>query len=414
MSVVLVPVASPLHDPKAVKAVWSKYLSLLKDVVDSVHEPLITKVEELKGLPEANAYVVAVLTGGSEELILELFRRFRKPLALVAHETQNSLAATLEVASEVRYEGGVAEVFLLREGIDAELSPFIRACKAVGELVGSKVLLIGESSPWLVYSVRHTQSLTNLLNLNLVKVGIDELIKLYEGADGNEALRIAEGVINESLGIEGISKDDVIKATKLYLALKELMNSLEVKLMSIRCFDLLKYGVTACLGLSLLNNEGYVAACEGDLPTLITMAVLKYLSNEPVFMGNIDWLSNNELLIAHCTVPTKLVKSFKLKTHFESGISVGIEGYLRRGEVVTIAKLDVIKGVLRVTEGVVENEGPVSPYVCRTQYLIRLGEGARKLIEEPLGNHYALVRGSLRRELSYVAKLLNLRFELIK
>ncbi len=55
-------------------------------------------------------------------------------------------------------------------------------------------------------------------------------------------------------------------------------------------------------------------------------------------MSNIGWLGNNRLIISHLTIPTKLVKSFKLKTFFESGINGGIEDYLRRDEVVTIAK----------------------------------------------------------------------------
>jgi len=413
LSVLLVPVASPLHDPEAVGRVWGRYLGLLRGVVDGVIDSLITKPEDVRGVPKADAYVVAVLTGGSEGLILELHRRFGVPMALVAHETQNSLAASLEASAGVGFEGGYAEVFLLTNELPKELLPFIKACKAVSRVRGSKVLLVGDPSPWLIYSSRQLGAAEELLKVSITKVGIDELIKYLSRVSEGEVLSIAKSVINSSLGLEGVGKDDVVKASRLYVAIKSLMNYLGTELMSIRCFDLLKYGVTACLALSLLNSEGYVAACEGDLPALMTMALMRYLSGEAVFMGNIDWVRGDEVLIAHCTAPTKLLKGYRLRTHFESGISVGIEGYLRRGEVVTIARLDLIRGVLRVGTGEVINESPVSPYVCRTQYLIKLMGNAEALIKDSIGNHYVITKGSLLKELKYVAKILNLKYEVI-
>ena len=50
------------------------------------------------------------------------------------------------------------------------------------------------------------------------------------------------------------------------------------------CFDLeavRKMGWTPCISLTLLNQRGLPAACEGDLQALFSMYVLSKLSGKP-------------------------------------------------------------------------------------------------------------------------------------
>ncbi|OYT50970.1 MAG: hypothetical protein B6U73_02850 [Desulfurococcales archaeon ex4484_204] len=407
--VIYVPIASPIHDPDAVRAVNDSIKGSIKDLIHGEQgvTTTVSGVREL-GVEGVAAYVAPVLTGGTEHLVLELARK-GAPVAVVAHRGQNSLAASLEAISRIRYEGLPAHLLMFGDrGFRESLEVFLRASRAYSGVRGSRVVLVGEPSPWLIYSNEQLGALRKLLNLKFVRVGVDEVV--------NDAARVSEGEVGEALrrfrgaDMVGVGVEDVARAVKVYVALRRVLNRAGARVLTIRCFDMLDYGLTACLALSMLNDEGFTAGCEGDVPSAVTMALLSGVSSRPSFMGNIAWVEGGEVLVAHCTVATKLVANYRLRTHFESGLGVGVEGSLPKGSTVTMARLDALRGVIRAGVGEVVNEGPVTRDACRTQVLVRL-KGGLKLVENPMGNHYVITPGDYRRELEVLAGLLNLGYE---
>lgn len=122
----------------------------------------------------------------------------------------------------------------------------------------------------------------------------------------------------------------------------------DLNAVTVRCFDLLPLNVTCCLSLSKLNDEMITAGCEGDIHAAITMMLLSQITRRPTFMANpIDYdVATNSLLIAHCTIARDLCSSDVLRTHFESGKSVAVQGILNEGlsDVWTLARYDVGTG----------------------------------------------------------------------
>ena len=153
------------------------------------------------------------------------------------------------------------------------------------------------------------------------------------------------------------------------------------------------YKNTGCLGLSLLNDEGIIAGCEGDIPAFISMVILHYLTDEPVFMANsssID-LNKNEIILAHCTLPLNMPDRFYLKTHFESGLGVGIKGEIREGKV-TIFKLSGDGKKYFVSGGeIIENLNKEN--LCRTQIRLRMNEDVKYFLQDSIGNHHLVCKG---------------------
>ncbi|MCD6084767.1 MAG: hypothetical protein J7J20_04420, partial [Desulfurococcales archaeon] len=162
MRFLLVPIASKLHGHRAINDVLLKYHRVFNGVVTDV----VGKVDNVSGVRELPqdvvAYVVAVLTGGTEQLITELSRR-NVPTAVVAHSTHNSLAATIEALPLLKREGRPVALFMLKNGVSKEVGVFLRAALAYRVLKGSKVVLVGDPSPWLVYSSRQLDALRKLL-----------------------------------------------------------------------------------------------------------------------------------------------------------------------------------------------------------------------------------------------------------
>ncbi len=421
----LAALASPLHNPEAVKSVINEYLSILKGLEPefrvSWDESIITDVggvkdfvkNVVKSVSDVPAVMAAVLTGGSEELIVELIGYLgpEYPVAVVPHKSMNSMAAAIEGLSRLRAEGfRSAYLIPLRKSAVGELKSFLRASAVKHRLRGFKLLCVGEPSPWLVHSSISGESLSLDLGVITVRVGLNEVLREFNSIGMDDI----KGLISrfETVEREGIELGGLRRSLRLYVALKKVLTSRGGDALTIRCFDLITHGLTACLPLSMLNDEGIIAGCEGDVPAAITMAVLSMVSGKPSFMGNIAWVNESEgtILLTHCTAPTKPFKSFRLRTHYETGKGVAVEASPREGCEVTIARLDGRFKVLRAASGVIINSSPVIIEGCRTQLLIKVGNPSL-VINEAVGNHYAVTQGNWVGELRVLANLIGYRFE---
>ena len=98
------------------------------------------------------------------------------------------------------------------------------------------------------------------------------------------------------------------------------------------------------------------------------------------------WMANpaqldparNMLWLAHCTVPRSLVESYRLRSHFESGLGVGIQGALPAGPVTLLRiggkKMDrpghfVEPTIVKANEGmVITREETFAPILYLFEY----------------------------------------------
>jgi len=415
----LAAVASPLHRESAVREVVEEIAETLnrecgprfKIVWDGrVVTDACGAREFAERVAKASppAAVVAVATGGSESLIVEIAGLLGTgyPILVAAHKRMNSLAAAVEAYSRLRAEGFRAvDVVLTGTASGSGALPTLRAAAARNALKGMKLLILGGYSEWLVHSAVSGESLMLDMGVIAERVPLDELLKTFESVGCDDVAHL----LKRFEGVErvGVSEEALVRALRLYVALKKLLNARKADAVTVRCFDLLPHGLTACLPLSMLNDEGIVAACEGDVPAALTMALLKEVSGEPAFMGNVAWVSSVDgtALLTHCTAPTKpFLGGFRLRTHYESGVGVAVEALPAGGEEVTIARLDGRLKTIVAGVGEVVNRGPITGEACRTQILVRL-ERPLTLIKAGVGNHYALVRGSWLEELKRFARM---------
>ena len=153
-------------------------------------------------------------------------------------------------------------------------------------------------------------------------------------------------------------------------------------------------GNTGCLALASFNADGIPAACEGDVPALLSMMIAQALTGCTGFQANPSRIDaeTGKMLFAHCTVPFNMVKDWQYDTHFESGIGVGIHGELPEGPV-TVFKVD---GKLE-RHFAAEGELLYNQYednLCRTQVVLQLRpEDARYFLTDSIGNHHIILPG---------------------
>ena len=230
--------------------------------------------------------------------------------------------------------------------------------------------VVGFPSDWLVSSLVDYKQVLERMNCELVDIPIEEVTSLGEVDPGMKG------------------------AEAIYERLKEIVSRYDLQGVTLRCFDLLTtVKNTGCIALSKLNDEGIPAACEGDIPTLLTMMVCKRLTGELCFQVNPARIhADGEMLFAHCTLPLGMTEKHEYTTHFESGIGVAIHGELPSGAY-TLVKLS--GDLKRMLAADVELERcQYEENLCRTQVWIKATpELAQYFLTDPIHNHHVLIKG---------------------
>ena len=381
---------SELHDVHAVSTATQEFL-------DSLHIDYDFKEDNYTEYGQCALDLIFVRTGGTEgifrRLLPQLQRQSKAPVYLLTSGKSNSLAASCEILSFLRQQGIAGEILhgsadYLRHRI--ELLAHIG--EAMRQLDGLRLGVIGKPSDWLISSTADYEAVKKLLKIDIIDIPMQELLDMIKETPLEEVqtsdIKHQTSKVKEALPV----------AEQIYRALKKLVEKHDLQGLTIRCFDLLTaVHNTGCIALARLNSEGIVAGCEGDIPTLLSMVLANAVTGVSGFQANPAHINpeTGEMLFAHCTIPFNMVERYELDTHFESGIGVGIRGYMKNGAV-SIFK---VSGNLKrhfVAEGrLLRSEG--KPNLCRTQQIIQLNrpEQARYFLTEPIGNHHVIIPGEV-------------------
>ncbi|KYK34455.1 MAG: hypothetical protein AYK19_12000 [Theionarchaea archaeon DG-70-1] len=364
----LYPVVAPLHDKEKVEKVIQTYRTKLKC-------ELVLKV------PRDGVVLVLVCTGGTERLVLEA-ARINPNVILLAHKEQNSLPAALEALAALKTMGIPSRIiFGLDDASLAELEAAIKIFEVAETLRNTRIGIFGFPSPWLINLPDFSRA-ENLFGVRFVHIDLSHVVKEVSQVTSVESL--------EADMVE-CTKEDLEKALTLFHAIKNVAEREKLQALGIKCFDLIELmNTTGCLAVSLLNDAGTTAGCEADIPATLTMYILQLLTGNPTFMGNLCSVSEDKVLLAHCTIATSLVETFVFNTHFESGTGVSIQGTFSKGPA-TLAKLDAAFQKMVLAEGEI-TESVTLPELCRTQVTLNL-TNAKELLKKSLGNHLVLSPG---------------------
>ena len=316
--------------------------------------------------------VFLVLTGGSETYFKECHKEHKPPYFIMPTGERNSLAASLEIASYLKREG-LPFCLLYGKSQTKALSEAVSVYRVYNALSGARLGVIGGSSSWLIAYDRHYMPDADLLSAFEKKTR---------------------------------RKDELRDALYVYGALKNLRETKHLDAITMKCFDLISSRqVSACLAFALLNGEGIVAGCEGDIPSAISMMIMNSLSEEGAFMANPAYMdeNGNEAIYAHCTVPVSMLSSYSLATHFESGLSFALRGQLKKLPVTAIKVSPDLDDIRSIEGRIADN--PVQARLCRTQIKVKFDEPIAPLIHDPYGNHLIFGYGRHKAEIEALKAL---------
>ncbi|MBN2800597.1 MAG: hypothetical protein JXX28_15755 [Deltaproteobacteria bacterium] len=344
---------------------------------------------------EGDFDALLLLTGGTEVAATALLARHPAP-HLIAHQSENALAAALELVAWHHQRGRAVRLTTLEEGRTELLPPppELRAARGAELLAGVRLGVVGEPSPWLVASAPAASLLLDRWGVTVVPLPLSSLSPSAPALA--PALERATQWRHLAEAVQEPSHPAMVGAAGVSLALDALVSEHQLDAITTGCFALVEAtGHTACLALSHALDRGVVAGCEGDLLSTLTMLWAQRVTGQTPWMANPQTLRGEVLELAHCTVARSLTTSHTLRSHHETDKSAAIAGQLREGPVTLLRLGGGALDQLRVVEGELRPQ-PTREGRCRTQAEVRLIGGAEALLRQPLGNHLTLIYGHWR------------------
>ncbi|MCU0275442.1 MAG: fucose isomerase [Acidobacteria bacterium] len=326
-------------------------------------------------------------------------REFLAPLGKEFELLEIVPGAKAQADLQVRRQGEPVEIVHGRPRfILARLQELARF-QAARRVLSGRIGVIGKPSDWLIGSGIDRAAVRRRWGTRFVDIGLEELTRRHRG--NAEAVAIAREFTSRAQGMSGVDEPALRAAARLVPALRIIFARHRLQAATVRCFSLIEaLDTSGCLALSRLNDEGRVCGCEGDMPAAFSMLLIFALTGEVPFLANpaeVD-AERNQVVMAHCTVPGRMVTGYRLQPHFETGLGVALCGAFAPGPA-TVFKVggpDLESYFVSPAEVL---PGRPRPGLCRTQVRLQLQERAGYFLRAPLANHHVVARGDHARRI---------------
>lgn len=215
--------------------------------------------------------------------------------------------------------------------------------------------------------------------------------------------------------MRGVTPEALDNAARAHVALKRLLEQEQADGITMNC---LKRGMLKpCMSFASLNSRLIPAACENDLPAVLTQRLGQLLTGRPGFQHNPAFeTERNHYYGSHCTCPTRIYgpegpeSPYLLRrfAHTNEG-SCAIQVFWKEGDPVTMARYYPGKApVLDVYAGRVVKSHPMPPAGgCTTNVEIEILDRPDACMVR--GHHNLLFCGDFARKFRLFAQLYKIR-----
>ena len=385
-----------------------------QDSIYASHAVMLSEIEKyftvnlvdfknIRSLDRTEFSIVFIASGGVERSVAQYFEELPHPTVLLTDGLQNSFAAALEISSWIRSKSLKYQII---HGDAQSVSLQLLACynkfSALKTLRDMRIGVIGTPAPWLIASNVDYLLAKRRWGVEFTDIPLERVFQNYEQITDDEIGEATSAFASRALACREGTPKDLLKAMRLYKAVRQICQEENLNSITLNCFGLIeRTKTTGCLALSLLNDEGILAGCEGDLQAIFTMQAAKIITGQTGFMANPSSINEktNEIMLAHCTISTRLTEQFIIRNHFETQSGISIQGILPTGDVTLVKCGGECLDEFFVSAGILtENTNYVN--ACRTQVRVRLNNPVDYFFRNSIGNHHILLQGNHEKELN--------------
>lgn len=425
----VVCLARKTFDFKAAEGIYQQLqedLSQLDAVTWTFIPNLVIEIEEAqeaaKLLKEkhVDAYIVISGTFALGNLVLELHKLLQKPVLLWGLD-------------ELPYDGGKIRLNSVC-GVNLNASNLYKAgVKDYTTVFGDKIV-----EDWLdairimkAFSTAHVgilgyraQGFFNLdvdeLDLyNQLGILIDhyELQQVFQFKAGAQEVETRKNQIKELFDVSGLTTDQLNKLAELVVKLDGFMDAHQLTTLAIRCWPEFAaiFGIAPCAAMSILQSEGKILTCEGDLLGSLSMLAHQAIGGETPFLADFSQVDFQEdfALLWHCGVaPCNLWDGEcirALDSYFAGGKGVTADFVLKKGEL-SLARIDYALGEYRIflQKG---KAVPMEKELKGTYLKATFEDGVKtvlnKIIDHGIAHHISVTYGDFIKPFKLFAKMKN-------
>jgi hypothetical protein len=296
----------------------------------------------------------------------------------------------------------------------AEVLWRLRALGGLKNTLGKKIVCVGGASGWGEGGRTAPARTRELWKMDLVDCPYEDLgPRIGEALRKGELVRACTAAADRYLGARGVeletTREFVTNAFVLNEVFKDVMEEAGTDAITVNnCMGTIMgmSKTTACLPLSLLNDDGCLAFCESDFVVIPSGVLLHYISNLPVFLNDPTFPHDGAVTLAHCTAPRKMdgrrLEPARILTHFESDYGAAPKVAMKVGQVCTNLVPDFASRRWVGFEGTIVG----NPFhaICRSQIDVRINGRGDALVEQMKGFHWMMAYGNHLRECGYALK----------
>jgi hypothetical protein len=195
-----------------------------------------------------------------------------------------------------------------------ELDWRFRALCGLKNTRNSKIVAIGNPGAWAQPEGNVPEIAKKTWGFEYHSVSFDEIAKLIREAKADaKAMERAKKRAEAYLKIPGTKLETTneffVQGFLLEDVFRTLMREVGTNLITVNsCMGAIMPAseTTACLSLSTLNDDGYLAFCESDFVVIPSGILLGNIAGKPVFLCNPNYPHKGRITVAHCSAPRKM------------------------------------------------------------------------------------------------------------
>lgn len=228
-----------------------------------------------------------------------------------------------------------------------------------------------------------------------------ELSELWNSPTTEEDIEHYKQKAKENFDCSNLTDEKLEQVASLCSKFKNFMQSNSLTVLAVRCWPEFAagFGIAPCASMSILQSEGFLLSCEGDIDCAITMLCHKAIGAQTPFMADLSQanLEENTALMWHCGVaPCNLADGIccsSLDSYHAGGRGV-TAGFVMKSGKVSMARLDSMAGKYRLfmeTGEAVPMEKLLSGTYAKVKFDKEIKDVLDKVIYSGVAHHVSLV-----------------------
>jgi len=424
-----------LHNNNDVDREAKKIADELKNLSSSADFPMeilplsrVSSNADAAAARDSDCDVILVYAAGGERRWLETIAASNKPNVMFLRHKSGPVYLWYEIAhprflrkTTDEYKEPAMDVWDIVVDDYSEVLWRLRALYGLKNTLGTRIVAIGDAGGWGAGGRFAPDIARKIWKLDIKPVTYAELEPLIKKSLADQkALEQARRRADVYLAQKTVSlhtdKKFLVNAFLLTSVFKQLMDKADAPAITVnQCMGTIipMAQTTACMPLSLLNDEGLMAFCESDFVVIPSGILLRYISGKPFFFNDPTHPHDGITTCAHCTAPRRMngkdYEPVEIRTHFESDYGAAPKVQFRKDQVITNLIPDFAsKKWLGFRGKIIDHP---SYDICRSQFDCTIEGDWKKLLEEMQGFHWMTCYGDYLREVGYALKKVGIEWE---